>query len=123
MAHPPYNSKQYYLAVWKGMLGTLLGWSEEQVIAWAQQGVKWAALDNPGDILFHESPMYWAKHLLVPASLRARLAHDRLVRLERDLWDVFTDESKEWHIDPEAIDWLPYKQQVDQLLTRYADGT
>lgn len=123
MAPPPYNSKQYYVAVWKGMLGTLLGWSDEQVIAWAQQGVKWVALDNPDDIMFHETPMYWATHLLIPDSLRVHLPHDQMLRLERDLWSVFIDESKDWHPDPETIDWLPYKQQVDRLLARYADNS
>ena len=120
MAPPPYNSTQYYLAVWKGMVDTLLGWSEEQVVTWAQQGAMWAALDDPGHIIFHESPMYWAKHLLIPGSLHARLPHDQLLRLERDLWAVFTEEAKDWHADPEAIDWLPYKKKVDWLLAQYA---
>jgi hypothetical protein len=120
MSIPPHNSKRYYLAVWKDMLGTLLGWSEERIIAWAQQGPLWAALDNPNDITFHETPMYWAKHLLIPAPLRARLPHEQLLRLERDLWGVFTGESKHPHADPQGIDWEPYEEKVADLLTQYA---
>jgi len=120
MARLPYDSKQYYLGVWKGMLGTILGWSEEQIVAWAQTGEKWAAMDDPNHIFFHETPMYWAQHLLIPDSLKARLPHELLLRLGGDLGEVFTDEAKNWHSDPEEIDWLPYKERVDQLLARYA---
>lgn len=67
-----FNSKEYYLSLWNGLFGAINGWSEEEVLRWAKaHAIWWSALDNPDDIFFHETPMYWACYSLIPDSLRA----------------------------------------------------
>ena len=111
-----YN-KEDYLAAWVEMLGAFLGWSEEQVLSWARSGVKWTALDDPHDIIYHESPYYWMKHLLIPTELQQRLSPEELRRLESRLWTALQDKAR--YMFPPDTDWHPLKHKISLVLAEY----
>jgi hypothetical protein len=56
--------REYYLRSWELVLTNLLGWSIPEIHRWAE---KW--LRDPGDMFFHESPIYYASAVLIPADV------------------------------------------------------
>lgn len=58
------DRKEYYLQSWELVLSNLAGWSLAEVHRWAQ---KW--LQDPSDMFFHESPIYYASAVLIPADV------------------------------------------------------
>ncbi|HEX5503360.1 MAG TPA: hypothetical protein VFW96_12115 [Thermomicrobiales bacterium] len=112
--------KQYYLDTWVAMFREFLGWSEAETLRWAERwkepdGVD--PLDDTGDIFYHESPQYWAKHTLVPARLKETLSAGELIDLEARILDAFWDEHR-FHFPP-GTDWRPYREKVERILAEY----
>jgi hypothetical protein len=111
---------EYYLEVWKGLFREFLGWSEEETLRWAE---RWKTadgenpVDDPDDIFYHESPVYWANHELLPDPLKERLRGLELVDLERRILEAFWDEHRD-HFPP-GTDWRPYRAKVVRILAEY----
>jgi hypothetical protein len=116
-----YDDTQYYLISWVRLLHTLLDWSETQVLDWVHTSGFWEHVHDPDDIMFHGSPSYWVRHLLVPEALRAQLPHERWLDLLRDLQGLFAEEDRRPQRDPTAIDWQRFKAPYAQLLAVYPD--
>ncbi len=116
-----YDNTQFYLISWVRLLHALLGWAEARVLAWVHACGHWKRIHDPDHIIFHAMPSYWARHLLIPDSLRARLPHERWLDLLGDLQSLFAEEDRQPHRDPTAIDWQRYKVPYEQLLATYID--
>ncbi len=113
-----YN-KRHYLSVWKGLLEVFLVWPESRVAQWVQDTGMVAFLDDPHDMVYHETPQYWVKHLFVPDSLKARLSDDEVYRVEGRILDAFKDEHH-YHF-PKDTDWEPYRAKVERILSEYGE--
>jgi hypothetical protein len=110
------DNKQYYLDIWKEMLGALLGWSESQVLEWAEE--TWGEfLDDPDDIFYHGTPQYWVRHLLIPDDLNARLSNPQRVDLQARILRVFQDEHQ--FEFPLGTDWRPFRAKIERILGEY----
>lgn len=119
-SEPVSDLTQYYLISWVRLLHALLGWSEAQVLDWARASGLWEYVHNPDDIMFHGSPSYWVRDLLVPDDLRARLPHERWLNLLGDLQSLFAEEDRQPQRDPTAIDWQQFNAPYKQLLAAYS---
>jgi len=114
----------YYFAIWKGMFRAVLGWSEPQTEEWARRYPEF--LSDPNDIMFHETPIYWAALALIPGSLRGRLNDRELLEMKHKI--VSAPHSDPDDADPATINWEPFRQEVEQILAEYdchnlTDGT
>ncbi len=109
--------KQYYLDMWKEMLGEFLGWSESQVMQWAQEKGIIVFLEDPDDIFYHQTPQYWITHLLVPDELKARLSNLELIDLEGRIVEAFKDEH--FYHFPTGTDWRPFRAKIERILGEY----
>jgi hypothetical protein len=110
--------KTYYINVWKEMLGAFLDWTEEDVTKWINE--TWLVyLNNPEDILYHQTPQYWLTMVIIPDPLRQRLAGIELARLHQQLFDVFKDEQ---HFNASlGTDWRLYRSKIEQILAGYGE--
>jgi hypothetical protein len=106
----------YYLTTWNEMLGTLLGWSEQQVMQWARDTGKLDFMADPGDIFFHETPQYWVKYLLVPEELKRRLPSDEWIRIANRILAALEQGPYEY---PPGTDWRPFRKKVEHILNEY----
>ena len=105
----------YYLALWKGLFRAALGWSERQTEEWASRYAGF--LSDPDDILFNQTPVYWACTALIPEALRERLDRRELSELKHRL--VSAPHGDPDDADPAAIDWEPFRREVGQILAEY----
>lgn len=112
--HPVDNST-YYMAIWKGLFGQLLGWPDEQVGNWAERFS--AYLADPDDMLFHENPIYWTTTAFIPEWLNQRLTPGGTAGLKNELLAAFRDEHGfEFPIN---TDWEPFRVKLNQVLSEY----
>ena len=105
----------YYLAIWRGMFRAVLGWSEQQTDEWARRYPEF--LSDANDIMFHETPVYWAALALIPGELRESLNRSELLELKNKI--ISTPHSDPDDANPETIDWGPFRQAVEQILAGY----
>lgn len=107
----------YYLLMWKEMLPALLGWDEERAVHWVKDTGLWDYMTDPNDILYHETPQYWIKHLLVPDELRRRLSTSDVIGLELRILAAFREEH---HYEfPVGTDWRPFRKKIERILSEY----
>lgn len=73
-----------HVAVWRFWFTNLLGWSEEQVLAFAK---RWRdGILDEGSLHFHEVPEYWISLQFVPLEIREQ--HSPFV-VERVAWVIY----------------------------------
>jgi len=77
------NLEHVYIAIWTQMLNSILGWSEHEVLIWAEKYSEY--LKDPDDIFFHEDPPYWAATALIPDHLGKVLSADQRSRLRNKI--------------------------------------
>jgi len=107
----------YYLTTWNEMLATFLGWSEDDVLRWAQRTSKLTYLTDPDDIFYHQPPQYWTTEILIPQHLKERLSGADLQDLRNRIIDAFWDEH---HYEfPPGTDWRPFRDKVERILAEY----
>ena len=106
--------KDYYLQTWKTLLAEFLGWSEAQMLEWADATGKLEYLSDPDDLLYHQTPLYWATNLLVPTEFKERLSSSELGSLKQQIMLAFNDNYN--YNFPLDIDWKPYKARVAEIL-------
>ncbi len=95
---------------------TFLGWSEQEVVVWADRYKEYLA--DPEDIFYHADPPYWAVSTFIPASLDARLSPDQRSCLRNELLDVFGAETHlVTYLD---TDWKRYKSNIASVIEKYA---
>ncbi len=111
------TSKQYYVDIWIGILGTFLGWTEQRVFDWIEERELWAFLDNPEDMIYHETPPYWITMLLIPDTLRTTLSGVALADLQGRILAAFKDDTQYKFV--KHTDWTPYKSRVEAILRAY----
>ncbi len=110
------NLEELYITVWKRMLNSILGWSEQEVLVWAAKYTEY--LRDPDDIFYHEDPPYWAASALVPNQVDKVLSADQRSRLRSEILSVLP--CKEHLISYLDVNWEQYKEKINMLITRYA---
>ena len=110
------NLEEIYLAVWKRLLNDILGWSEPEVVAWAEKYDNY--LKDSEDIFYHEDPQYWAVSALVPTAVNEKLSPGQRSRLTKDILDVLG--VKMYLADYLDVDWKQYKSRIDAIVEKYA---
>jgi len=114
-----YDNKKYYLDMWKDMLHTFLGWSQERVMEWVEDTGMLKAVSNPEDILFNRPPQYWITGIFIPKSLKSRLVGIELANLKERIFRAFEDEHD--YEFSSGTDWYPYKDKVERILEGYGE--
>ena len=114
MKEPSFTGKEYYIALWNGLLAEFLHWNEAQVNNWATSTGIVGFLDNADDMFYHESPIYWATILLIPEVLQARLSGAELAGLQQRILLAFKDENL--YNFTTNTNWKPYKAKVQAIL-------
>ena len=108
--------EELYRAVWKQMLGGILGWSELEVCDWAKKYDNY--LQNPEDIFYHEDPPYWAVSACVPVQVSQNLSPDQRCRVKNEILSIFPVEL--YAASYLGIDWKQYKNKIDSIIDSYA---
>ena len=82
---------EIYLDIWTRILSAALGWSPEQVRAWAQP-----FLEGEAELTLHEPPSEWITPLLVPKPLQDVLNFEKLGRLHSDIRSALDQGNSFW---------------------------
>lgn len=75
-----------YVRAWVKALDVLLGWSEEQTLAWAEK--LRAHLDDENALLFHWGPHEYLVRLIIPEKLNEALDADEKFELRKLLLSI-----------------------------------
>ena len=109
------SPKEYYLRVWKSIFGELLGWSEEEVLRWAEQKDWLRYLENENDMIYHEPPQYWVVHSLLPEHLQSTLRGIPLVEAHQKLMAAL-DRNIPHLVWPKEPSWPHLRKNVEQVI-------
>lgn len=109
---------QMYLDYWIVALHKLLGWERGRVINWATSFEQ--KLNDENSMLYHETEMYPVSFLLIPKSVRDKLAGLDLVylagRLEDAIWLKNTRDKLE------GYDWSAAAARIDAILAEHSES-
>jgi hypothetical protein len=108
---------KYYLLIWKKLFKEFLGWTEKETIDWAEKTGKRENLANPDDLIYHQSPQYWAIHTLLPDTLKNELPPLELIDLKSRLLDALEDETG--FFPSEETNWKPFREKIEHILSEY----
>ena len=108
------SNRTYYMRVWTDVLHVFNNWSATDVEEWLQSNGWLEDMDNPDDWLYHRSPLYWIRYLLIPDQLKSRLSHEGQSALADQILVVFHDDIP-FEFPPDT-DWAPYRANVQRLL-------
>lgn len=108
------DNKQYYLRVWTDALHTFLGWSATEVRDWVNLQGWQDTLDNPDNLLYHKSPIYWIRYLLIPDHIQTELSGEERYMLAEKILAIFHDNVP--FEFAQSTDWSGYRSEVQHLL-------
>jgi hypothetical protein len=116
MAH----EKDHYMQWWKGVLGTILGWTSEQVEQWAH---KWDphGIDDENSLFYHEAPSWYVANILIPDYLTDECNTTTIVKLDRQIEHAlnFDDNAQYVALQLETYDFEAAKRRVEAVLKKY----
>ena len=105
---------EFYLQTWTHLLYDLSDWSKADVLAWAERSGMLAWLADPDDIVYNQTPQYWATPHLIPPALDDRLDPAERVELRARILDVLG------HNEVSAdTDWRSFRPEVAELIRAY----
>jgi hypothetical protein len=105
----------WYLEFWEVVLGSLLGWTAEQVRDWGKDKVQ--ALSGPS-IYHHEPPEYYIAYLFIPEQMRHRLACGSMLRLEERISSIITDAYRATR-NLSDFDWDGIRRAIAEVIAAY----
>lgn len=117
-----------HLSVWRQILVSWLGWSEERFSIWVESWERKVRDNVHGwrDWFYHEDELYFVLPLLVPKDLREHLAKQRTQEMYSDLAELLQEikvaitgrpNHPTWRT--EAFDWEAAKQRVAAVLSGF----
>lgn len=110
------TEKDYYFQVWSALLGSVLGWSNDQIAAWSE--AKWNEIaEPPTEAFYRESPTYWCVMEFIPKDFEQNLSKLEYMRVKQRLALVFGDD--DYSVISPDRDWRPVKDQVNKILAEY----
>jgi hypothetical protein len=86
-----HDEKSEYITTWKIVFAALLGWSETQIMDWVAVHQYGEYLDQPDDIMYHASPIYWAAIPIAQETFKDQITGLDLVDLSKRIVQVFQD--------------------------------
>jgi hypothetical protein len=117
---PIEDNKHSYLRTWTLVLSELLGWSTEQVRAWARAHHE-DGLDGKEAFFYHDGPLDYIVWLLAPEDLRHRLSGPPRLELERKLIEAIERHGSDplW-LSP--YDWGAAKIRIKGIFDEHENG-
>jgi hypothetical protein len=105
---------EFYLQTWTRLLGDLADWSTADVLAWAERSGMLAWLADPDDIVYNQTPQYWATPHLIPRALDDQLDPAERLELRARILDVLGHNEV-----PVDTDWRSFRPAVQELIKAY----
>jgi hypothetical protein len=110
------SEREYYFNVWKGVLGSVLGWDDQRIREWSEQ--KWDEIaDPPIEAFYRESPTYWCVMEFIPKNFEQSLTKLEFMRVKQRLALAFGDDDRSTF--SADTDWRPVKDEVNRILAEY----
>jgi hypothetical protein len=112
----PYgDTKNRYLKIWKIVLGKLLGWSEEQVLEWAEKKHK-DDLEGKSCWFDHECPCYYISTLFIPHEKLKMINPGDLYKLNTRLYQAIHRKGQ-MPCCTSPYDWNAARMRINKILS------
>ncbi len=110
------DSHARYIEIWNAIFYTLVNWSSERVLKWADEKYTQYLID-PNDMFYHESPLYWATDTLVSELITGKMNSRDRIDLSHSMLDAYWDLYHDMYTLPK--DLIPFKIQVELIIKQY----
>jgi hypothetical protein len=120
MADTPQNDREHYLQTWTHVLGIFLGWSEDEVMRWADRYIEFMNETGMG-IFYHETPIYYIVPELVPGALARKLDAHELMSLDARIETTIYNGDSCCDSRPD-FDWHAARDRVERVLNEYGES-